>query len=232
MKRQLVSSFPFSLVFDGRDVEAEKMYLKKAYNRFRKLKDKKIANTAAPTDKKRANNTSSEDRVDSKGPKPSPAPTPAPSTEFLTTSKDLLIMQDQWEDLQTKYSEEQIAAAIVDLKLSGQLRLPPQLSCTLADVQQEFAQLQRLGTQIANRSQEFVTMTHVPLPRPLGTLAMCRVGFSFSFLLFPFLFLPFSSSLSMTVFFLNAHVQCGNEGQCAVVMLTKGNSGAKNELVT
>ena len=52
VQHQLVSSFPFSLVFDGRDVEAEKMYLKKAYNRFRNIKDKKIANAAAPTEKK------------------------------------------------------------------------------------------------------------------------------------------------------------------------------------
>ena len=150
VQHQLVSTFPFSLVFDGRDVEAEKMYLKKAHNRFRKIKDKKIANAAAPTEKKRTNNTSSEGRVDSKRSKPSPAPTPTPLTEFLTASKDLLLTQGQWEDLQTKCSEEQITAAIVDLKLAGQLRLPPRLSCTLVDVQQEFAQLQRLDTQIAS----------------------------------------------------------------------------------
>ncbi len=30
----------------------------------------------------------------------------------------------------------------------------------------------------------------------------------------------------------NSHLECGNEGQIAVVMLTKGNSGAVNGLVT
>ena len=44
---------------------------------------------------------------------------------------------------------------------------------------------------------------------------------------FLFLFLPFNDHV-----FWNSHLECGNEGQIAVVMLTKGNSGAVNGLVT
>ena len=69
-----------------------------------------------------------------------------------------------------------------------------------------------------------------PLRKPHGTASLrpfatrgCWVV-SFSFL---FLFLPFNDHV-----FWNSHLECGNEGQIAVVMLTKGNSGAVNGLVT
>ena len=47
---------------------------------------------------------------------------------------------------------------------------------------------------------------------------------------FFFLFLPLAPPNDHV--FWNSHSECGNEGQIAVVMLTKGNSGAVNGLVT
>ena len=47
---------------------------------------------------------------------------------------------------------------------------------------------------------------------------------------FFFLFLPLAPPNDHV--FWNSHLECGNEGQIAVVMLTKGNSGAVNGLVT
>ena len=48
---------------------------------------------------------------------------------------------------------------------------------------------------------------------------------------FFFLFLPLAPFNDHVVFW-NSNLECGNEGQIAVVVLTKGNSGAANGLVT
>jgi hypothetical protein len=96
----------------------------------------------------------------------------------ITPEKDLRIASGDWEEMNASFSPEQIMHGMVELKLRGEMRLPPSSATTAADARSDFSKLcaVELGA-VAKAGATFRTKSGVPSHLPaLGLLSMSRIG--------------------------------------------------------